>query len=53
MVTDMTKGAPAKQLILFAVPLMIGNLFQQLYNLVDSVIVGRCIGADALLVQEL
>lgn len=48
MVTDMTTGAPAKQLLLFAVPLMIGNLFQQLYNLVDSVIVGRCIGSDAL-----
>jgi len=46
--TDMTKGKPIKLLIGFALPLMIGNIFQQFYNLVDTVIVGRFIGPDAL-----
>ena len=48
MATDMTKGKPMKLLIGFALPLMIGNIFQQFYNLVDTVIVGRFIGPDAL-----
>lgn len=48
MTLDMTKGKPLALLIRFAVPLMIGNIFQQLYNLVDTVIVGRFVGADAL-----
>lgn len=48
MVMDMTKGKPMKLLIRFAIPMMIGNLFQQLYNLVDTAVVGRCISSDAL-----
>lgn len=44
----MTEGNPVKLLLIFAVPMLIGNVFQQLYNLVDSVIVGRFVGADAL-----
>ncbi len=46
--TDMTVGSPLKHLIKFAIPLLIGNLFQQLYNMVDSIVVGRYVGADAL-----
>jgi len=45
---NMTEGIPAKLLIVFAIPMMIGNIFQQLYNVVDSAIVGKLIGADAL-----
>ena len=44
----MTEGTIWKQLINFAVPLLIGNIFQQLYNTVDSVVVGNFVGADAL-----
>lgn len=44
----MTDGEPIRLLVLFAVPMMIGNIFQQLYNVVDSAIVGRLVGADAL-----
>lgn len=46
--TDMTVGSPAGHIIKFALPLLIGNLFQQLYNMVDSLIVGNFVGADAL-----
>lgn len=45
---NMTQGNPTKLLIIFAVPMLIGNIFQQMYNLVDSVIVGKFVGADAL-----
>ena len=45
---DMTKGKPAGLLISFAIPIFLGNVFQQLYNIMDSVIVGRFVGADAL-----
>lgn len=45
---NMTEGNPTHLLIIFAIPMLIGNIFQQLYNLVDSVIVGRYVGADAL-----
>jgi len=45
---NMTEGNPVQLLLMFAVPMLIGNLFQQLYNLVDSIIVGRFVGADAL-----
>ena len=48
MINDMTKGAPLKLLLLFSVPLLIGNIFQQLYNLADIVIVGRTLGMNAL-----
>jgi putative MATE family efflux protein len=44
----MTEGDPVKLLLLFSVPMLIGNIFQQLYNLVDSIIVGQFVGADAL-----
>ena len=45
---NMTEGSPLRLLILFAIPMLIGNLFQQVYNLADSMIVGRMLGADAL-----
>ena len=47
-VRDMTDGTIWKQLIFFAFPLLAGNIFQQLYNTVDSVVVGNFVGADAL-----
>lgn len=45
---SMTEGNPTVLLALFALPMLIGNLFQQAYNLADSVIVGRFVGASAL-----
>ena len=45
---NMTEGNPVRLLLLFAVPMLVGNIFQQLYNLVDSIIVGKFVGADAL-----
>ncbi|MCO7175182.1 MATE family efflux transporter [Sporolactobacillus kofuensis] len=45
---DLTKGSPIKQIILFTIPLLIGNLFQQLYNVADTLIVGRTISVHAL-----
>lgn len=45
---NMTKGNTLKLIISFSIPMLIGNLFQQLYNLVDSVVVGKLVGADAL-----
>ena len=48
MINDMTKGSPLKHILLFTVPLLIGNVFQQLYNIADIVIVGRTIGTNAL-----
>lgn len=47
-VMDMTEGVIWRQLVDFAVPLFVGNIFQQLYNTVDSVVVGNFVGADAL-----
>lgn len=47
-IVDMTKGNITKHLLQFTIPMLIGNLFQQLYNLVDSVIVGRFVGPEAL-----
>lgn len=44
----MTEGVIYKQILLFAFPLILGNLFQQLYNMVDSVVVGNFIGGTAL-----
>ena len=46
--TLMTEGPIARQLIAFAFPLLLGNLFQQLYNTADSLIVGNILGSDAL-----
>lgn len=48
MVKDMTVGNPIKLLIGFTIPLLIGNIFQQLYSMVDTIIVGQVIGKDAL-----
>ena len=48
MAKDMTEGAIAPLLIHFTIPLVLGNLFQLLYNAADSVIVGRFVGEDAL-----
>lgn len=42
------EGPVAKSLILFALPMILGNMLQQLYNVADTLIVGKCIGADAL-----
>lgn len=47
-IVDMTKGDVTKHLLQFTIPMLIGNLFQQIYNLVDSIIVGRFVGAKAL-----
>lgn len=48
MVSDMTKGSSLQLILLFTLPLLLGNLFQQMYNLVDAVIVGKFLGIDAL-----
>lgn len=45
---DLTTGSPGKGLLLFALPLILGNLFQQFYNMVDTIIVGKYVGQDAL-----
>ena len=47
-VRDMTKGNPGRLILMFAVPLMIGNVFQQLYTMVDTVVVGQVTGVQAL-----
>ena len=44
----MTEGSPAKLLITFALPLMVGNVFQQLYTVVDTAVVGQVVGVSAL-----
>ena len=45
---DLTTGNEGKAMVLFALPFIMGNLFQQLYNIVDTIVVGQYIGADAL-----
>ena len=45
---DLTKGSITGNLMLFALPLMAGNLLQQCYNIADTLIVGRYLGANAL-----
>lgn len=50
--TDMTTGSIMRHLIAFSVPLLIGNIFQQLYNTVDSVVVGNFVGKQALAAVE-
>lgn len=47
-ILDMTRGNPLPLLVQFAIPLILGSLFQQLYSFVDTAIVGRCISAEAL-----
>lgn len=48
MTKDLTKGNPMKLIIGFAVPFLFGLLFQQFYSVVDTMIVGKCLGSDAL-----
>lgn len=48
MAKDMTRGSPAKLILLFSLPLMLGNLFQQLYNTVDAAVVGNFVSEAAL-----
>ncbi len=45
---DMTEGKPGRQIVAFTIPMLIGNIAQQLYNTVDSIIVGRFVGDNAL-----
>lgn len=45
---DMTQGTPWKQILRFALPLLLGNLLQQLYNTVDAAVVGNFVGSEAL-----
>lgn len=48
MEQDLTTGSITGKLLLFAIPLMVGNVLQQFYNIVDTWIVGKYIGSDAL-----
>ena len=48
MTKDMTKGSPFKLILGFAFPMLLGMLFQQFYNLVDTMIVGKTLGVSAL-----
>ena len=45
---DLTTGNPFRSLLKFAIPVILGNLFQQLYNTADSLIVGNFLGSNAL-----
>ena len=45
---DMTEGDPVRQIVKFMIPMLIGNVFQQLYNTVDSIVVGKYVGDNAL-----
>ena len=47
-IKDMTTGAPLPLIISFSLPLMMGNVFQQLYTVVDTMVVGKGLGVDAL-----
>ena len=48
MIYDMTKGSPLKMILSFSVPMLIGNIFQQIYNFVDAAVVGKFVGAQSL-----
>ena len=48
MYHDLTKGSISRSLLLFALPMMAGNLLQQFYNIADTLIVGRVLGKNAL-----
>ena len=48
MSTDMTKGNILRQLVRFSIPLILGNLFQLSYNMVDTIVIGRFAGSTAL-----
>lgn len=47
-IKDMTTGKPLALIVSFALPLMVGNVFQQLYTVVDTMVVGKALGVDAL-----
>lgn len=47
-IKDMTVGTPLPLIVSFALPLMVGNIFQQLYTVVDTMVVGKALGVDAL-----
>ena len=44
----MTEGSPLKLILMFAMPVLLGNVFQQFYNMADTMMVGRILGVDAL-----
>ena len=46
-VHSMTEGSPTRLLLFFALPLMLGNVFQQLYTVVDTAVVGQVVGVSA------
>lgn len=48
MEKDMTTGSPSKLILSFALPVFVGSVFQQLYSMIDSIIVGQFVGVDAL-----
>ena len=48
MTSDMTVGNPVKLIIWFMIPMFLGNVFQQFYNIADSIVAGQFIGVDAL-----
>lgn len=45
---DMTTGSPIEKLVIFSIPMLLGNIAQQLYNTIDSIVVGQFVGDDAL-----
>lgn len=45
---DLTKGSISKRMILFSLPMIFGNLLQQIYNIADTLIVGKILGQNAL-----
>ena len=47
-VLDMTRGNPIRLILAFAIPLFIGNIFQQVYSMVDTMVAGYCLGDTAI-----
>ena len=45
---DMTTGSPSKKILLFSIPILLGNILQQIYSLSDTLVVGRYLGKEAL-----
>ena len=45
---DMTTGSPTKKILLFSIPILLGNILQQIYSLSDTLVVGRYLGKEAL-----
>ena len=46
--SDMTVGKPWEKIVIFTIPMLIGNIAQQLYNTVDSIVIGKYVGDNAL-----